>query len=74
MVTAIAAQHETVRVATCPSNHAAWRQGRDYLGRPGDDFGIDCHLSVRDVLARDPRSHYAQLLSAGKEELEEVLA
>ena len=28
----------------------------------------------RAALARDPRSHYAQLLSAGKEELEEVLA
>ena len=28
----------------------------------------------RVVLAREPRSHYAQLLSAGKEELEEVLA
>lgn len=60
IVSTVAAQHEAVTVATCPSNHSAWRKGKDYLGRPGDDFGIDCHLSVRDVLARDPRySHVA---------------
>lgn len=55
IVSKVAAQHEAVTVATCPSNHGAWRSGKDRLGRPGDDFGIDVHLSVADVLARDPR-------------------
>lgn len=55
IVSKVAAQHETVTVATCPSNHAAWRKGKDYLGRPGDDYGLDCHRSVQDVLRRDPR-------------------
>lgn len=55
LVSTVAAQHEITRVATCPSNHAAWRRGKSSLGRPGDDFGLDVHLSVRDVLSRDPR-------------------
>ena len=55
MVSAVASQHAHTRVATCPSNHAAWRRGRDYLGKPGDDYGLDVHRAVRDVLARDER-------------------
>lgn len=54
-ITSIAAQHDHVTVATCPSNHSAWRAGSRYLGRPGDDYGIDVHLSVQDALRRDPR-------------------
>lgn len=55
VVTRLAAVHESTTVVTCPSNHAAWRRGKGSLGRPGDDFGLDVHLAVRDVLARDSR-------------------
>lgn len=36
-------------VMTCTSNHAAWRDGKGYLGRPGDDFGIDIHRAVMEA-------------------------
>ena len=55
IVATIASQHESVLVATCPSNHGAWRRGKGSLGRPGDDYGVDVHLSVKEALERDPR-------------------
>ena len=55
IVTTVAARHDKATVVTVPSNHTAWRRGKDYLGRPGDDYGIDCHLAVSEALARDPR-------------------
>ena len=43
----IAARHPGgVRVATVPSNHGAWRRGKDRLGKPSDDFGIMVHRAV----------------------------
>ncbi len=41
-----AAKHAGVRVATVPSNHGAWRRGKDRLGKPSDDFGIMVHRAV----------------------------
>src|SRR5690606_10993169 len=41
IVTRVAARHGCTRVATVPSNHGAWRRGKDRLGRPSDDFGIE---------------------------------
>lgn len=38
-----------VIVATVPSNHSAWRQGKGYLGKPGDDYGLDVHRAVQSV-------------------------
>nr|DAT33683.1 MAG TPA: DNA polymerase II small subunit [Caudoviricetes sp.] len=38
-----------VTVATVPSNHSAWRQGKGYLGKPGDDYGLDVHRAVQSV-------------------------
>lgn len=32
-----------------PSNHGAWRRGKDALGRPGDDFGLEMLTSVADA-------------------------
>lgn len=32
--------HTRVDAASVPSNHAAWRRGKDYLGKPGDDWGL----------------------------------
>lgn len=39
----------SVTVATVPSNHSAWRQGKGYLGKPGDDYGLDVHRAVQSV-------------------------
>ena len=36
-------------VITCTSNHGAWRADKGYLGRPGDDFGIDVHHAVKEA-------------------------
>jgi len=54
IVTSVASRHGSTRVATVPSNHAAWRRGKDVLGRPGDDFGILTHKTVaRALTGRD---------------------
>lgn len=38
-----------VIVTIVPSNHAAWRNGRQTLGNPGDDFGIYVHKQVEKL-------------------------
>lgn len=35
----LASQHDNLDVMSVPSNHAAWRKGKDYLGKPSDDWG-----------------------------------
>lgn len=54
LVTAIAARHRRTRVVTVPSNHGAWRRGKDRLGTAGDDYGLSVYRAVADALARDP--------------------
>jgi hypothetical protein len=39
-ISLLASTHEKVTVAGVPSNHAAWRKGKDILGRPSDDWGL----------------------------------
>jgi len=41
--------HAPVTIAAVPSNHAAWRQGKQNLGRPADDLGLFMHQQVRKV-------------------------
>ena len=53
IVTTVAVRHARNRVVTVPSNHTQWRRGKDLLGRPGDDYGIDIHRAVAEALARD---------------------
>lgn len=58
-------------VATCTSNHSAWRDGPNYLGNPGDDFGIDIHRAVQEAFSLaelpyewvmpDPHKEYTSL-------------
>lgn len=36
----LASKHGSLDVMSVPSNHTAWRKGKDYLGRPIDDWGI----------------------------------
>ena len=43
------ARHGHVDVIAVPSNHTAWRRGRQNLGRPGDDLGLLCHRQVEKV-------------------------
>lgn len=38
-----------VEVAAVPSNHAAWRRGKQQLGKPTDDFGLYGHREVSKV-------------------------
>ena len=38
-----------VTVAGIPSNHAAWRCGKQNLGRPSDDLGLFMHKQVEKV-------------------------
>lgn len=38
-----------VQVVAVPSNHAAWRNGKQNLGNPGDDLGLFMHRQVQRV-------------------------
>lgn len=42
-------RHGHVDVMSAPSNHTAWRNGKQNLGRPGDDLGMFVHRQVRKV-------------------------
>ena len=39
-ISLLAKHHSKVTVAGVPSNHGAWRKGKDVLGRPSDDWGL----------------------------------
>jgi len=45
----LAPGHAPVTVAGIPSNHAAWRCGKQNLGRPSDDLGLFMHKQVEKV-------------------------
>ena len=45
----VAHSHAPVTVAAVPSNHAAWRCGKQQLGRPSDDLGLFMHKQVQRV-------------------------
>lgn len=55
----VAAKHSSTRVATVPSNHGAWRRGKDRLGKPGDDFGLMVHKAVARAYAMAKRDDVA---------------
>ncbi len=40
--------------AALPSNHGQWRRGKDVLGRPGDDFGLENLTTIADAFALNP--------------------
>lgn len=45
-------RHGHVDVLAVPSNHTAWRRGKQQLGRPSDDLGLQVHRFVeREVRA-----------------------
>jgi hypothetical protein len=39
-ISLLAQTHDKVTVGGVPSNHGAWRKGKDILGRPSDDWGL----------------------------------
>lgn len=39
---------------TVPSNHSAWRDGKDYLGKPEDDWGIFIMRQTEKMLGMNP--------------------
>lgn len=43
------AKYGPVNVMCVPSNHTAWRNGKQNLGRPGDDLGLLAHRQVEKV-------------------------
>lgn len=45
----LAHKHASVTVAGIPSNHAAWRCGKQNLGKPADDLGLFMHKQVQKV-------------------------
>jgi hypothetical protein len=45
----LAHTYAPVTVAGIPSNHAAWRCGKQNLGRPSDDLGLFMHKQVQKV-------------------------
>ncbi|QOT15890.1 hypothetical protein [Paenarthrobacter sp. YJN-5] len=47
----LAHQFAPVTVAGIPSNHAAWRCGKQNLGKPSDDLGLFMHKQVGKVTA-----------------------
>lgn len=44
----------TIEATTVPSNHAAWRDGKDYLGKPEDDWGIFLMKQTQKMLGYNP--------------------
>ena len=57
----ILARYGHVDVAAVPSNHTAWRRGKQNLGRPSDDLGLHVHRQVAlrtEALGLDAEWHY----------------
>lgn len=68
LVSALSARHAATRVLTVPSNHGAWRKGKDRLGRPGDDYGIDVHRAVAEAFQLAGRTDVSWLIPQPWEE------
>lgn len=43
-----------ITALTVPSNHSAWRDGKDYLGKPEDDWGIFLFKQTNKMLRYNP--------------------
>lgn len=39
-----------LEIAAVPSNHAAWRRGKQNLGKPSDDWGLHVHAEVAKLV------------------------
>lgn len=68
-LTRIASRFERVRVLAVPSNHGAWRKGKDNLGKPGDDYGLAIVKMVADALAMSERWGHVEFILPGEWEV-----
>lgn len=56
-ISLLAATHDKVTVAGVPSNHGAWRKGKDILGRPSDDWGIFILKQIQRAFKLAPEAY-----------------
>jgi hypothetical protein len=63
----------TVKVISVPSNHCSVRRGKQNMGTPADDYGIEVLTQVADICAENPDAYgHVEFYSPG--EHEEALA
>lgn len=53
-ITMLSKHHDKVTVGGVPSNHAAWRKGKDILGKPNDDWGLFLLGQIQKAYALNP--------------------
>lgn len=56
-ITLLAETHDRVIVGGVPSNHAAWRKGKDVLGRPSDDWGLFLLKQIQKAYKLAPEAY-----------------
>lgn len=56
-ISLLARYHSKVRVGGVPSNHAAWRKGKDILGRPSDDWGLFLLKQIQKAYKLAPEAY-----------------
>lgn len=56
-ITLLAETHDKVIVGGVPSNHAAWRKGKDILGRPSDDWGLFLLKQIQKAYTLAPEAY-----------------
>jgi hypothetical protein len=56
-ITLLAETHDKVIVGGVPSNHAAWRKGKDILGRPSDDWGLFLLKQIQKAYKLAPEAY-----------------
>ena len=61
-ITRISSRFTRVRVLAVPSNHGAWRKGKDNLGKPGDDYGLAVVSMVATALHMDERWRHVEFI------------
>lgn len=56
-ITLLARYHDKVTVGGVPSNHGAWRKGKDVLGRPSDDWGLFLLRQIQKAYTLSPETY-----------------
>lgn len=56
-ISLLAATHDKVIVGGVPSNHSAWRKGKDILGRPSDDWGLFLLKQIQKAYKLAPEAY-----------------
>lgn len=56
-ISLLASTHDKVTVGGVPSNHSAWRKGKDILGRPSDDWGLFLLKQIQKAYKLAPEAY-----------------